>query len=54
MYYDCIIYVLSMYYICIISKSEKKGNKRGIKGEPNAQRRLRFEFKRNIVEFIQE
>ena len=29
MYYDCIIYVLSMYYICIISKWEKKGNKRG-------------------------
>jgi len=46
--------VLSMFYLCIIYVLLVNGKKRGIKGEPNAQRWLRFEFKRNIVEFIQE
>ena len=33
MFYLCFIYVLSMYYLCIMFKGVQKGYKRGTKGE---------------------
>ena len=37
MYYGCIIYVLSMYYLCIVCKWESNGTQTGTECEPEVR-----------------